>query len=305
MKNATDSAIVSIIIPIYNVAPYLRECVDSALNQSYANLDIILVDDGSSDESLQIALDSAKKDERIFVVSKPNGGLSSARNFGLEFIKGSALREFFKSQNISDKIPSFTQTHTKNAPTKEISPSEINAHFTQISPNFIKSDLVQINSFITQKLPDSAIIHFLDSDDFLAHDCIEICMQNLIAKNLEIFAHNWSDLSECGERKNGWYLSDIKKQNYESGLEMLVANKYYAFFFAWQGAFRARILNRYALRFSENIYHEDHDFGTLLFCLAHKVAYQNAPLYIYRQRAESIMNTQNANGGGGFAYKTA
>ena len=81
---------VSIIVPIYNVANYLKECLQSIVKQSYANLDIILVDDGSSDESLDIALEFAKQDERIFVVSKPNGGLSSARNTGLEFIKGSA-----------------------------------------------------------------------------------------------------------------------------------------------------------------------------------------------------------------------
>lgn len=81
-------------MPIYNVAPYLKECLDSIILQSYENLAIILVDDGSDDESLEIALNFAKNDERIFVVSKPNGGLSSARNFGLEFIKGSALRTF-------------------------------------------------------------------------------------------------------------------------------------------------------------------------------------------------------------------
>ena len=95
--NQHHNPLVSIIIPIYNVAPYLAQCIQSVLTQSYENLDIILIDDGSSDESLEIALEFAKKDKRIFVISKPNGGLSSARNTGIEFIKGSALREFFDS----------------------------------------------------------------------------------------------------------------------------------------------------------------------------------------------------------------
>lgn len=96
-----QTPLVSIIVPIYNVASYLKECLQSIVAQSYENLDIILIDDGSDDESLKIALNFAKNDERIFVVSKPNGGLSSARNFGLEFIKGSALRTFFDDGDIS------------------------------------------------------------------------------------------------------------------------------------------------------------------------------------------------------------
>ena len=59
-----------------------------------------------------------------------------------------------------------------------------------------------------------------------------------------------------------------------------------------QGLFKASILNRYALRFTEGIYHEDHDFGTLLFCLAGKISYTNEPLYIYIQRANSTMSGQ-------------
>ncbi|EFP2986005.1 glycosyltransferase, partial [Campylobacter jejuni] len=70
MKNP----LITIIIPIYNVAPYLRECLNSVINQTYKNLDIILVDDGSDDGSLDIALEYLGKDERIFLISKENGG---------------------------------------------------------------------------------------------------------------------------------------------------------------------------------------------------------------------------------------
>ena len=74
---------VSVIIPVYNVEKYLNRCVDSVLNQTYKNLEIILVDDGSLDKSPQICEEYASKDSRVKVIHKKNGGLSSARNAAL------------------------------------------------------------------------------------------------------------------------------------------------------------------------------------------------------------------------------
>ena len=82
---------ISVIIPVYNVERYLAQCVDSVISQSYKNLEIILVDDGSSDNSPQICDDFAKQDSRIKVVHKVNGGLSSARNAGIEIAGGDYL----------------------------------------------------------------------------------------------------------------------------------------------------------------------------------------------------------------------
>ena len=424
MGNSQDALIpheqtplVSIIVPIYNVASYLKECLQSIVAQSYENLDIILIDDGSDDESLKIALDFAENDKRIFVISKPNGGLSSARNFGLEFIKGSALRTFFDdgdfsptaqndkekvvqygknkqdchtdtpchnellschtersevsqtqnidisfstkaqydkeyntnslschtelsqesevsinskralnsvdislnmtndnkeifryaqndkvkvSQNDKEKafqtntsIQNLSQTHSFEKSYKSIDTQELRAHFTQIKHNFIKSDLERINDFITQELPQNALIHFVDSDDYITQDCVAKCVQALFEKDLDIIVHNIKHFYEENKSfKQGEFLQNLRQNTYESGLKLLKENRLYSFYFSVQGLFKANILNHYALRFTEGIYHEDHDFGTLLFCLAGKISYTNEPLYIYRQRTNSIITAQ-------------
>ena len=79
---------ISIIIPVYNVAPYLAQCIDSILAQSFSDFEIILVDDGSKDSSGQICDNYAAKDSRIRVIHKENAGVSAARNTGIEAANG-------------------------------------------------------------------------------------------------------------------------------------------------------------------------------------------------------------------------
>jgi glycosyltransferase involved in cell wall biosynthesis len=79
---------ISIIVPVYNVERYLKECVESILNQTYINFELILVDDGSPDNSGKICDEFALKDNRITVIHKTNGGQSSARNAALEMMTG-------------------------------------------------------------------------------------------------------------------------------------------------------------------------------------------------------------------------
>ena len=83
-----NNDLVTIIIPIYKVEKYLSRCIESVLEQTYKNLQIILVDDGSPDNCGKICDEYAKKDNRIQVIHKENGGLSDARNKGLEIAKG-------------------------------------------------------------------------------------------------------------------------------------------------------------------------------------------------------------------------
>lgn len=83
-----NQALISVIIPVYNVEEYLRECVDSVLNQTYENLEIILVDDGSTDSSGEICDEYVEKDERISVIHQKNAGPSKTRNTGLDNATG-------------------------------------------------------------------------------------------------------------------------------------------------------------------------------------------------------------------------
>lgn len=80
--------LISVIVPVYNVEKYLKRCVDSILNQTYKNLEIILVDDGSPDRCGKICDEYAVKDNRVKVIHKENGGLSDARNTGIDVAKG-------------------------------------------------------------------------------------------------------------------------------------------------------------------------------------------------------------------------
>lgn len=82
------NSLISIIVPVYNVEKYIRRCVDSILEQTYTRLEIILVDDGSTDKSGIICDEYMQKDARIVVIHKSNGGLSSARNAGLDIAGG-------------------------------------------------------------------------------------------------------------------------------------------------------------------------------------------------------------------------
>ena len=102
--------LISVIIPIYKVEKYLKQCIESVINQTYTNLDIILVDDGSPDNCGLLCDEYEKKDSRIRVIHKQNGGLSDARNAGITIAQGEYIgfvdSDDYISQDMYEKLHS-------------------------------------------------------------------------------------------------------------------------------------------------------------------------------------------------------
>lgn len=129
---------ISVIVPIYNVAPFLKECVDSILNQDYENIEIILVDDGSTDNSSFICDEYAKKYNQIRVFHKENGGLSDARNFGIRKATGKYI-SFIDSDDYIAK--DFLSTLYKNLVDNNVQISAVG--YCHVYPN----DEIVYNNF--------------------------------------------------------------------------------------------------------------------------------------------------------------
>ena len=83
-----NESLVSIIVPVYNVEKYLRKCLDSIVNQTYKNIEVICVDDGSPDNSIDILREYRAKDDRVTIIRQKNKGLSGARNTGIKNATG-------------------------------------------------------------------------------------------------------------------------------------------------------------------------------------------------------------------------
>ena len=122
---------ISVIVPVYNVEQYLERCVDSIINQTYKNLEIILVNDGSTDNSGQLCDELARKDDRIRVVHKKNGGLSDARNVGIDEDMYEVLMNNLKDANADlsmcghyDVYNNVPEAQVADKKTWELSPQE-------------------------------------------------------------------------------------------------------------------------------------------------------------------------------------
>lgn len=129
--------LLSIIVPVYNAEKFLQKCVDSLLGQSYENTEIILVNDGSKDKSLELCYALSKNDKRIKVFDKPNGGAASARNLGLKEATGEYIG-FCDADDFYDKDAFETLIsvmEAKNLPTIECLSRVVDANY-----NLVESD---------------------------------------------------------------------------------------------------------------------------------------------------------------------
>ena len=127
-----NKPLISIVIPVYNVEAYLERCLDSVLAQTYQNLEIILVDDGSTDSSTQVVDRYAHKDSRVVVIHQTNGGLSNARNHGINVANGEYLT-FIDSDDYvaTDYVEYLYQLLAKNNFQSKLALCSLKTIFTQ------------------------------------------------------------------------------------------------------------------------------------------------------------------------------
>ena len=212
--------LISVIIPIYNVEKYLDKCVQSALAQTYQNLEIILVDDGSSDSSTEICYKYEKMDPRVKVVRKENGGMSDARNAGLAVAKGK-------------------------------------------------------------------YIQFVDSDDYMAENMIEIMHKNICEYDADISlcSHYIVTDRECVTDATG---EKTVYTNVEAIEELLLDTKIRSY--VWNKMFKASLFEN--IKFPKGRIFEDILITPKLFAEAKKLIFDDTPLYYYFQREASILHNQ-------------
>ncbi|EMI4800689.1 glycosyltransferase family 2 protein [Campylobacter lari] len=266
---------VGIVIPIYNVEKYLKECLDSVINQTYTNLEIILVNDGSTDEnSLNIAKEYTLKDKRITLFDKKNGGLSSARNVGIEFFYGEYEIQYIEKEN---ELNIF----------KIVGNNPQNIYKIYKYENALANDRLEI--------PKIDYIIFLDSDNYWELNCIEECVVRMQNVDVLWFDHDciYEDNIKDKHQKTRMEIFDFKE-------ECAITPKEYAMkalkigsrdiSFSWGGMINFNFLKSIKLKFINKIINEDIHFGMILFARADKIYVLPQKLYLCRLRANSISN---------------
>lgn len=196
---------ISIIVPVFNVERYLDQCIKSILKQSFKNFELILIDDGSTDKSGEICDLYKQKDERIKVIHKENGGLSSARNAGIEIAEGdyvafidsddyihkdmySILYESIINNNSQISMCKFQKVKQNNLQKSEVNNELINLGSKNISNIEALNNLYEDNSaeftVVWNKLYDKGLFDDLrfeegkvHEDEFIAHKILFKCNQ--------------------------------------------------------------------------------------------------------------------------------
>lgn len=211
----------SIIIPAYNTEDYLKDCLDSVFNQTYKNFEVIVVNDGSTDNSYKI-IASYKNQKNLIVLNQENQGLSVSRNNGVDVAKGE-------------------------------------------------------------------YIIFLDSDDYLELDALEIIDKNL--NDEDVLRFQLTTVDENGNMLKKEFGCEFRNINGPKSFENIVKEKYIDN--AWLYCYQNTFYKDNKFKFKKGFYHEDFGLVPIILLKAKKVSSINNSLYNYRQRKNSIMTTKN------------
>ena len=189
---------ISIIVPVYNNEKYLKRCLDSILNQTYKNFEVILVDDGSIDSSSKICDEYSNKYSNIKVIHKKNGGLGNARNKGLEFAKGKYIKfidsdDYIRSdhlKNLHDAIEKYESDAVLSGYTRVTNGNEI-----------IKSNIFSRKIFEGDKILNEIVPCFIGTNpgqnDYIEMSvCMALFKREIIQKNKIKFKSERNFISE-------------------------------------------------------------------------------------------------------------
>jgi len=210
---------VAVIIPVYNVETYLPQCLDSVINQTLSDIEIICVNDGSTDNSGEILAQYAVKEKRIKVINQQNQGLSAARNAGL-------------------------------------------------------------------KIATANYISFIDSDDFVHPQFLEILYNAIQTSNSDIAGCNFAKISDDKEILK---IENTSPKIYTPALNVLLDTKNFIHFNVWNKLYNRKAMQN--ISFVEGVYYEDWIFNICVFAQIKSFAWINSPLYGYRISNESIMRS--------------
>lgn len=222
----------SIIVPVYNVAAYLGKCLTSLVNQDIDRsiVEIIVINDGSTDNSLDIATEYEKKWNNIQVVSQKNGGLGAARNTGIRLAKGEYLL-------------------------------------------------------------------FVDSDDYLTHNCLGTLLEKLVSDNLDILRFNYQSIDENYEP-----IAKSKAASFTVNMseEIVDGKTFLANYLGWSCyvylfIFRKSLLGEGSLYFVDNLYFEDVEWLPRLLIRASRISSIDLSVYNYLRRSGSITKNVSAS----------
>lgn len=234
MCGGSDMPKISIIVPIYNVEEYIHRCIDSILAQTFTDFELILVDDGSPDRCGEMCDEYAKKDSRIKVIHKENGGLSDARNAGLEIAQG----DFIGFVDSDDYIESDMYEILLEACEENNSKIAMCGRY-----NVLGEELQPLFSFEGYKIWESgeAIENLLTWDNIDSSACDKLIRRDLFKQirfplgkyNEDIFImsqiiHNSGKVVHIGDSKYYYFhrLNSITTENFsEKKLDLLEANQ--------------------------------------------------------------------------------
>ena len=213
-----NKPLITVVIPIYKVEEYLRECIDSILGQTYKNLEIILVDDGSPDKCGKICDEYASKDDRCIVIHQENQGLSGARNSGIQIAKG-------------------------------------------------------------------AYITFVDSDDYVNKDMIEIMYNHMVEDNADMVVAGFESFFEDGTKSSNDHGGKVFKLSKEEALDCFLFNDYLTPC-ACGKLYKTSLWK--GIRFPKGKLFEDQFTIYKIIDLTQRIIYLSEPMYHYRKRSGSI-----------------